>query len=52
MNLPYKFKLALFNLSSCKRGGVLSYDKDYVLVSNEHSKFKKQAYSPFLDFRV
>ena len=31
MNLPYKFKLALFNLSSSKKGRVLSYDKNYVL---------------------
>ena len=29
MNLPYKFKLALFNLSSCK--GAVSCDKNYVL---------------------
>ena len=29
MNLPYKFKLALFNLSSHK--GAVSYDKNYVL---------------------
>ncbi len=29
MNLPYKFKLALFNLSSCK--GAVSYDGYYVL---------------------
>ena len=42
--------MALFNLSS--RKGAVSYDGYHVLVSNEHGKFKKQAYSPFLDFKA
>ena len=34
--------MALFNLSSSKKRGALSYDENYVLLSNERSEVKNK----------